>query len=64
LVNETRVSIHHIVKPALFFAVAFIFNERAARMVNRWFAPLRCGLYALGACEPAVKLIGVHQRIG
>jgi hypothetical protein len=40
LVNKGGVSIHHIIKPALFSAVAFIFNEHTARMVNRWFAAL------------------------
>jgi hypothetical protein len=38
LVNKTAVWIHHIIKPAPFFPVAFIFNERAAAMVNRWYA--------------------------
>jgi hypothetical protein len=39
LVNKPGGSIHHIVKPALFLVLAFIFDERAAPMVNRWFAP-------------------------
>jgi hypothetical protein len=38
LVNETGVSIHHVVNAARFFPVAFIFDERTAAMVNRWFA--------------------------
>jgi hypothetical protein len=40
LVNKPGVSIHHIIKPALLLALAFIFDERAAPMVNRWFVPL------------------------
>jgi hypothetical protein len=64
LVNKTGVSIHHVLKPALFFALAFIFNERTARMVNHGFAAQPCGLYALRACEPAVKLIALDQHIG
>jgi hypothetical protein len=39
LVNKPGAWIHHIIKPARFFALAFILGERAASMVNRWFAP-------------------------
>jgi hypothetical protein len=63
LVNKTGVSIHHIVKPALFFASAFIFNEREAAMVNRRFARNLRRLQPMRAREPAVKLIALHQRI-
>jgi hypothetical protein len=38
LVNGIGVSIHHVVKSARFCRVAFIFGERARRMVNRWYA--------------------------
>jgi hypothetical protein len=38
LVNRNGVSIHHVVKRARIFRVAFILNERASLMVNRWFA--------------------------
>jgi hypothetical protein len=40
LVNRNGVSIHHVANPAPFHAVAFIFDERAASMVNRWYAPI------------------------
>jgi hypothetical protein len=40
LVNKNGVSIHHVANPAPFHAVAFIFDERAASMVNRWYAPI------------------------
>jgi hypothetical protein len=46
LVNKTGVSIHHVVKPALFFPVAFIFDERAALMVNRWYCSAAGGFCA------------------
>jgi hypothetical protein len=38
LVNESAVSIHHLAKQARIFGLAFIFDEREARMVNRWCA--------------------------
>jgi hypothetical protein len=41
LVNEIAVSIHHVVKSARFYPVAFIFDERRQRMVNRWYAALK-----------------------
>jgi hypothetical protein len=63
LVNKAGASVHHVIKPALFLALAFILNERAASMVNRWFARYACGLHVMHAREPAVKLIGLHQRI-
>jgi hypothetical protein len=63
LVNKTGITIHHTIKPALFFALAFILNERAPPMVNRWFARYPRGLCAMRAREPAVKLIGLHQHI-
>jgi hypothetical protein len=34
LVNKTGVSIHHVAEPARFSLVAFILDERMARMVN------------------------------
>jgi hypothetical protein len=38
LVNENEVSIHHVVNRTRIYPVAFIFDERARLMVNRWFA--------------------------
>jgi hypothetical protein len=38
LVNESGVSIHHPGKRPLIFRLAFIFDERAGAMVNRWCA--------------------------
>jgi hypothetical protein len=38
LVNETMVSIHHVVSLARFCRVAFIFDENLTGMVNRWCA--------------------------
>jgi hypothetical protein len=36
LVNASGVLIHHVVNGALIYPVAFIFDERASGMVNRW----------------------------
>jgi hypothetical protein len=44
LVNGIAVSIHHVVNCPRFPAVAFIFDERVAGMVNRWCAAIRCRL--------------------
>jgi hypothetical protein len=63
LVNKTGISIHHTAKPARLFPAAFIFDERAALMVNRWCARLRRQFHPMRAREPDVKLIGLHQRI-
>jgi hypothetical protein len=41
LVNETGISIHHVVNATRFFPVAFIFDEWPCSMVNRWFALAR-----------------------
>ena len=38
LVNGIGVSIHHVANRPRFCPVAFIFDERADRMVNRWCA--------------------------
>jgi hypothetical protein len=38
LVNRNGVSIHHVVNGVRFCPVPFIFDERFARMVNRWCA--------------------------
>jgi hypothetical protein len=37
LVNRNGVSIHHVADRALICPVAFIFDERASGMVNRWY---------------------------
>jgi hypothetical protein len=48
LVNESGVSIHHVVCGARICPAAFILHERAAPMVNRWCvaslrnAPAKC----------------------
>jgi hypothetical protein len=44
LVNGIGVSIHHVANRLRFCPVAFIFDEQADRMVNRWCAAgaLRC----------------------
>jgi hypothetical protein len=39
LVNGIDVSIHHADNSAWFCPVAFIFDERTGRMVNRWCPP-------------------------
>jgi len=36
LVNRNGFWIHHVANSARFHPVAFIFDERRARMVNRW----------------------------
>jgi hypothetical protein len=41
LVNRNGFSIHHVVNPARFHPVAFIFDERWERMVNRWCVAAR-----------------------
>jgi hypothetical protein len=64
LVNKTGVSIHHVVKPMLLFPVAFIFDERAALMVNRWYRSTARGLCARPAREPEIKLIGLNKSAG
>jgi hypothetical protein len=38
LVNKNGVSIHHVVNRSRICPVAFILNERATLMVNRWCA--------------------------
>jgi hypothetical protein len=38
LVNENADSIHHVGNGVLIFRLAFIFDERARAMVNRWCA--------------------------
>jgi hypothetical protein len=60
LVNKTGVLIHHVVKALWFFPVAFIFDERRGRMVNRWFAQGASRAERRGAREPGVKLIGLN----
>jgi len=40
LVNGIAVSIHHVVSCARIFPVAFILDERAADMVNPWYAAI------------------------
>jgi hypothetical protein len=40
LVNENGILIHHVGDWAWNCAVAFILNECAAHMVNRWFAAI------------------------
>jgi chemotaxis protein CheZ len=63
LVNKTGVSIHHAVKPVRLFPTAFIFDERAALMVNCRYAGCHSRPGTIFAREPVVKLIGLHQRI-
>jgi hypothetical protein len=41
LVNETGVSIHHFGNQQRIFRLAFIFDERATVVVNRWCARRR-----------------------
>ncbi|MGL9623435.1 hypothetical protein QRQ56_36330 [Bradyrhizobium sp. U531] len=41
LVNGSGVWIHHVVKRAAIWRSAFIFDERGAAMVNRFFASRR-----------------------
>jgi hypothetical protein len=41
LVNGNAVSIHHVANRTRNCRVAFILNERAPRMVNRWCAAAR-----------------------
>jgi chemotaxis protein CheZ len=55
LVNGNGVSIHHIVSRALICPVAFILDERAAHMVNRWCAGLHKTYPRMFPCEPDVK---------
>jgi hypothetical protein len=49
LVNENGVSIHHVGDRAWNCAVAFILNECAVGMVNRWFAAIAKCLAAVPA---------------
>jgi hypothetical protein len=55
LVNKTGISIHHVVKPALFFPVAFIFDERSALMVNRWCRSTAAGFCATRVVNPKLN---------
>jgi hypothetical protein len=43
LVNRNGISIHHVGVSARFYPLAFIFDERGARMVNRWCVRQRAG---------------------
>jgi hypothetical protein len=55
LVNEDRVSIHHVAKEEAIWRSAFIFDERFARMVNRSFARRRAPPRDSSGCELRVK---------
>jgi chemotaxis protein CheZ len=67
LVNGNGLSIHHVVNSARFHPVAFIFDERRRRMVNRWCAAAISRLTTVPGVNPmlnyiCVKLAGVKVR--
>jgi hypothetical protein len=55
LVNGTRVWIHHVVRRTAIWRSAFIFDERDATMVNRFFARRRASPHNSSCCELRVK---------
>jgi hypothetical protein len=61
LVNKTGVSIHHIVNTVLFFPVAFILNEQARGMVNRWYARRCKFMKRSSGVNPALKHAGIKR---
>jgi hypothetical protein len=55
LVNVSVVSIHHVASGGAIWRSAFIFDERRARMVNRWFSRGRTQPHDSSGCELRVK---------
>jgi hypothetical protein len=57
LVNRDVFWIHHVIKPARFCRLAFIFGEAQAAMVNRWCAEAICGDHKVPAVNPMLNRI-------
>jgi hypothetical protein len=57
LVNRNGFPIHHVANSARFYPVAFIFNERRGRMVNRWYARFGCVLHDNSGVNPMLNRI-------
>jgi hypothetical protein len=55
LVNGSGVWIHHVANAAAIWRSAFIFDERDAAMVNRFFACRRATPHNSSGCELRVK---------
>jgi hypothetical protein len=55
LVNRNGIRIHHVVKRAAIWRSAFIFDERGAAMVNRFFARRRAQPHNSSCRELRVK---------
>jgi hypothetical protein len=64
LVNRSAVWIHHVVKRGPIRRSAFIFGERGAAMVNRFFATPRATPHNSSGCELRVKsLLPTKTRV-
>jgi hypothetical protein len=57
LVNRNGVSIHHVANTARFCPTAFIFDERRARMVNRWCVAAGAPFTAISGVNSALNRI-------
>jgi hypothetical protein len=55
LVNKNGFSIHHVVNSARFHPIAFIFDERRRRMVNRWCAAVAARFSMTPGVNPMLK---------
>jgi hypothetical protein len=62
LVNGNVDSIHHVGNEALIFRLAFIFDERAAAMVNRWCALEKFALQWMFRVNSVLNRMGLKRH--